>query len=83
MLNTINLNIIIAGSVERAKIWIKEGDEPNDIYQILAPAILKANQGLSIPSISPTRDLENLLRIKCGWSPAKNTGGPAADWGPC
>jgi len=78
-----NINTIITGSVEKARIWIKEGDEPNDVYQALAPAILEANLRLLAPSVSPTRDLENLLRTKYGWSPANNSGGPAADWGPC
>ncbi|MBI5356810.1 hypothetical protein HZB78_04325 [Candidatus Collierbacteria bacterium] len=78
-----NINMIIAGSLERAKVWIKEGDDPNDIYQALAPAILEINQKLLVPAVSPTRDLENLLRTECGWSPVQNTSGSAAKWGPC
>lgn len=78
-----NINLIIAGSIETARVWINEGDDPKDVYETLVPAILEANLRLSIPSVSPTRDLENLLRTECGWDPAKNVGGSAAKWGPC
>jgi len=44
-----NINTIITGSVEKARIWIKEGDEPNDVYQALAPAIF----GSQSETVSP------------------------------
>lgn len=84
MLNHINLNTIIDGSVETARRWLAEGDSPADIYQLLVPAILADNSKQQMPLVSPTTKLENLLRTEAGWDPsALNRSGGAAKWGPC
>lgn len=84
MLKPVNLNTVIGGSVETARRWLAEGDNPADIYQSLAPAILAVNAKQQMPLVSPTTPLENLLRTEAGWDPsALNPSATAADWGPC
>ena len=83
-MSKLNLNAVISGSVEAARRWIAEGDDPDKVYQTLAPAILSANAGLSMPEVSPLRSLENLLRQDTGWDPSRQHGyWTAEDYGPC
>lgn len=83
-----NYNEVELQILEKVEINLRHGGDPAEIYQDAKQEIFNASENHQLGSmgagslVSPSRNLDNRMRLLGFAHVVERSGGPAADWGP-